>query len=384
MTDVLDDVKLDKCKILIVDDIQDNVIMLGAHLKSKGYNVITANNGVKALSLAVQESPDLIMMDINMPQLSGLDACAQLKQNTATRNIPVILVTAHSDVDDIVTGFEVGADDYLIKPYNYMEMQARVRSMLRVRKFQEELLIANKKLDEINHSLEEKVKQQVSELERANKLRRFFSPQIVETIVGDNETMLNEHRREISVVFLDLRNFTSFAEQNDAAKVIQTVNELHSTVGPLIFKHRGTLERFTGDGMMVFLGDPEPIPDHPEKAVEMRDKYGLDGAMIGRASIGNPWFFNHVKHYFKTAEHLPYPMIDERIDLARRHLEMSIKWKGEKLGVLETRRHYSNYFKGIPDFKKHRTKMVTCDYSAQLFDLFDELKVRFKNKELAY
>ncbi|MCH2176223.1 MAG: response regulator [Lentisphaeria bacterium] len=269
MTDVLDDVKLDKCKILIVDDIQDNVIMLGAHLKSKGYNVITANNGVKALSLAVQESPDLIMMDINMPQLSGLDACAQLKQNTATRNIPVILVTAHSDVDDIVTGFEVGADDYLIKPYNYMEMQARVRSMLRVRKFQEELLIANKKLDEINHSLEEKVKQQVSELERANKLRRFFSPQIVETIVGDNETMLNEHRREISVVFLDLRNFTSFAEQNDAAKVIQTVNELHSTVGPLIFKHRGTLERFTGDGMMVFLGDPEPIPDHPEKAVEM-------------------------------------------------------------------------------------------------------------------
>ena len=122
----------------------------------------------------------------------------------------------------------------------------------------------------------------------------------------------------------------------------------------------------------------------PEKAVEMRDKYGLDGAMIGRASIGNPWFFNHVKHYFKTAEHLPYPMINERIEMARRHLEMSIKWKGEKLGVLETRRHYSNYFKGIPDFKKHRTKMVTCDYSAQLFDLFDELKVRFKNKELAY
>ena len=122
----------------------------------------------------------------------------------------------------------------------------------------------------------------------------------------------------------------------------------------------------------------------PEKAVEMRDKYGLDGAMIGRASIGNPWFFNHVKHYFKTAEHLPYPMINERIDMARRHLEMSIKWKGEKLGVLETRRHYSNYFKGIPDFKKHRTIMVTCDYSSQLFDLFDELKVRFKNKELAY
>ena len=115
----------------------------------------------------------------------------------------------------------------------------------------------------------------------------------------------------------------------------------------------------------------------PEKAVEMRDKFGLDGAMIGRASIGNPWFFNQVKYFFKTGEHLPQPTINERINMAEAHLKMSIKWKGEKLGVLETRRHYSNYFKGIPDFKKYRTIMVTSDFSKDIFNLFAELKERF-------
>ena len=121
----------------------------------------------------------------------------------------------------------------------------------------------------------------------------------------------------------------------------------------------------------------------PEKALEMRDKFGLDGAMIGRASIGNPWFFNQVKHFFKTGEHLPQPTINERINMAEAHLKMSIKWKGEKLGVLETRRHYSNYFKGIPDFKKYRTIMVTSDFSKDIFNLFAELKERFGAHKLA-
>ena len=121
----------------------------------------------------------------------------------------------------------------------------------------------------------------------------------------------------------------------------------------------------------------------PEKAVEMRDKFGLDGAMIGRASIGNPWFFNLVKHFFKTGQHLPQPTLFERINMAEEHLKMAIKWKGERLGVLETRRHYSNYFKGIPDFKKYRTIMVTSDFSKDIFNLFTELKERFRAHKLA-
>ena len=118
----------------------------------------------------------------------------------------------------------------------------------------------------------------------------------------------------------------------------------------------------------------------PERALEMRDKYGLDGAMIGRASIGNPWFFNQVKHYFKTGTHMRPPTISERIRMAEKHLLMSIDWKGEKLGVLETRRHYSNYFRGIPDFKKYRNIMVTTDYSDELLLLFSDLKKQFNSK----
>ena len=115
----------------------------------------------------------------------------------------------------------------------------------------------------------------------------------------------------------------------------------------------------------------------PEKAMEMRDSYGLDGAMIGRAAIGYPWFFNEVKHYFNTGRHLEKPTIAQRVEMARRHLQMAIDWKGEVLGVLETRRHYTNYFKGIPNFKPFRTRMVTSDHSADVFAAFDAVETTF-------
>ncbi len=121
----------------------------------------------------------------------------------------------------------------------------------------------------------------------------------------------------------------------------------------------------------------------PERAVEMRDQYGLDGAMIGRASIGYPWFFKEVKHFIKTGEHLPPPTIEERVIAARRHLQMSIDWKGEKLGVFETRRHYTNYFKGIPHFKEYRTKMVTSDHPDDVFAAFDEVQEKFAGFQFA-
>ena len=119
----------------------------------------------------------------------------------------------------------------------------------------------------------------------------------------------------------------------------------------------------------------------PEKAAEMRDSYGLDGAMIGRASIGNPWFFNEVKHFFKTGEHLAPPTIAQRVEVARRHLQMAIDWKGDRLGVVETRRHYTNYFKGIPHFKEYRMKMVTSDDPKDVYAVFDEVLDKFGNYE---
>ena len=123
--------------------------------------------------------------------------------------------------------------------------------------------------------------------------------------------------------------------------------------------------------------------DSPEKAVLMRDRYGLDGAMIGRATIGNPWFFKQVKHYFKNGTHLPPVSMPERVEAARRHLEMAIAWKGEILGVFETRRHYTNYFKGIPHFKEYRMKMVTSDASKDVFAAFDEVLEKFGDHQFA-
>ena len=121
----------------------------------------------------------------------------------------------------------------------------------------------------------------------------------------------------------------------------------------------------------------------PERAMEMRDSYGLDGAMIGRACIGNPWFFKQVKHYFETGTHLEPISMYERVEAARRHLKMAIDWKGEVLGVLETRRHYTNYFKGIPNFKPYRTKMVTSDHSQDVFNAFDEVETKFAAHQFA-
>ena len=123
--------------------------------------------------------------------------------------------------------------------------------------------------------------------------------------------------------------------------------------------------------------------DTPERAAIMRDEFGLDGAMIGRASIGNPWFFAQVKHYFKTKEHLPPPTIKDRVEMARRHLQMAIDWKGDKLGVFETRRHYTNYFKGIPHFKEYRLQMVTLDNAFEVFEVFDQVASNFQEVEVS-
>ncbi|MCJ8328769.1 MAG: response regulator [Lentisphaeria bacterium] len=296
--------------ILVVDDIKDNVLMLSAHLKAKKYKILQAFNGVDAIKIAITELPDLILLDVKMPQMSGHDVCAQLKQHESTKLIPIILVTAHSETSEIVKGFEIGADDYLIKPYNYMEMLARVRSMLRIQDAQMQALEANRKLDELNQNLEEKVQLQVSELAKANRLRRFFSPQIVDSILSENaDDILKEHRREITVVFLDLRNFTRFADSYSPQIVIQSIREFHAIVGPIIFKHQGTLERFTGDGLMVFLGDPEPMENHATEAIKMVEEihesmldleaewkekeYNLElgiGLATGEASLGTIGF----------------------------------------------------------------------------------------------
>lgn len=292
-----------------MDDLPDNVTMLAAHLRAKGYTTLKAYGGAEAIRVIEEESPDLVLLDVNMPTIDGLEVCRRLKKHEKTRMLPIILVTAHSETADILRGFETGADDYLIKPFNYTEMLARVRSMLRIRDTQQMLMRVNGALEDLNRNLEQKVSDQVQELERVNRLRRFFSSQIVDSIVAGKSDVLRSHRSEITVVFLDLRHFTAFAESNPPEEVIDTIREMHETVGPIIFEYKGTLERFTGDGIMVFLGDPEPMADHAVQSVKMAKRiqtaveplcevwtekgYGLGlgiGICTGVASLGTIGF----------------------------------------------------------------------------------------------
>lgn len=122
--------------------------------------------------------------------------------------------------------------------------------------------------------------------------------------------------------------------------------------------------------------------DSAEKALEYKNRFGLDGMMIGRAAIGYPWIFNEIKHYFETGEHLPKPNIDARVEAAKNHLQWAMDWKGEKLGILETRRHYTNYFKGLPNFKEFRSRMVSSENPEFIFATFNEVLERYSGMEL--
>ena len=250
-------------KILVVDDVPVNVKLLADLLAVKGYAVVTATNGPEALEKIEKEQPGLVLLDVMMPGMSGYDVCRKIRQNAATAVLPVIMVTALDPTQERVKGIDAGADDFLTKPINQPELLARVKSLLRIKLLHDELA-------EWNRSLAQRVEQQLAQLDRLERLKRFFSPQLAELIVsGDTEDPLKSHRREITVVFLDLRGFTAFAETSEPEEVMGVLREYHVAMGRLIVEHEGTLERFTGDGMMIFFNDPVQVPDGPERAVRM-------------------------------------------------------------------------------------------------------------------
>jgi adenylate cyclase len=195
--------------------------------------------------------------------MSGYDVCRKIRENPVTAMLPVVMVTALDPTQERVKGIEAGADDFLTKPINQPELLARVKSLLRIKVLHDELA-------DWNRTLEQRVEQQLAQLDRLERLKRFFSPQLAELIVsGETEDPLKSHRREITVVFLDLRGFTAFAETAEPEEVMAVLREYHTVMGRLILKYDGTLERFTGDGMMIFFNDPVPVPDAAERAVRM-------------------------------------------------------------------------------------------------------------------
>ena len=263
--------------ILVVDDVPDNIDILQMRLESQGYDVITAGDGEQALAIVRERLPDLVLMDIMMPKLDGIAAMKQLKADPGLPFLPVILVTARADTNDVIAGIEAGGDDYLTKPVDQAALMARVRAMLRIKALHDTVQDqAGKLADQTaelamwNQELETRVQAQLGEIERMSTLKRFLAPQLAEMIVSSGDEKI--------LVFCDLRGFTAFAVGAEPEEVLDLLSEYHAVLGPLIIRSEGTLDHFSGDGLMVIFNDPLPCPDPAERAVrmavEMREAVG--------------------------------------------------------------------------------------------------------------
>ena len=269
--------------ILVVDDDEANRDVLGRRLQRLGYGVIEARDGIEALALLAEAEIDLVLLDVMMPRLDGFAVLARHHDDPAIRDIPVIMISALDDLASVVRCIEAGAEDYLTKPFDPVLLKARVGACMEKKRLRdaEKALLATveaqaAELRAWNDQLAQRVAEQVREVERLNLMQRFIPPQLAEVIASGGAELLKSHRREITVLFCDLRGFTPFAERAEPEDVMAVLAELHGAVGPLIFEQGGTLAQFTGDGMMVFFNDPIPCDDPARRAVAlalgMRDR----------------------------------------------------------------------------------------------------------------
>ncbi len=257
-------------KVLVVDDTPHNVKLLADLLAVKGYVVATAVDGAQALASVASDKPDLILLDIMMPGLSGYDVCRRLRADAETALLPIVLVTSLDPNQERIKGIEAGADDFLSKPINQPELFARVRSLLRVKSLQDEVRRQADALKEWNTKLEERVADQVTQLARLGQLKRFFSPQIADAIIAAGESsILAPHRREICYVFTDLRGFTAFTDAVEPEEVQAVLHDYHAAMGEIITRHEGTVDRFAGDGILIFFNDPFPVTEPGKRAATM-------------------------------------------------------------------------------------------------------------------
>ena len=268
-----------RARILVVDDTPLNLKLLGDLLAVKGYAISTAASGEEALATMTAEMPDIVLLDVMMPGLSGYDVCRRIRADPATALLPVVMVTSLDPQQERIHGIEAGADDFLSKPINQPELFARVRSLLRIKSLQDEVRRQAEALKQWNAKLEDRVRDQVAELQRLSQLKRFFAPAVAEAIVNAGEqSILAPHRREICYVFVDLRGFTAFTDSAEPEEVQAVLHDYHAAMGRLITEHEGTLDRFAGDGILVFFNDPLPIPEPGKRAARM--------ALAMRAAFG--------------------------------------------------------------------------------------------------
>ena len=256
-------------RILVVDDNATNRDIITTRLETHGYETLQAADGEEALAAVKQHRPDLVLLDVMMPKVDGIEACRRLKGDATLPFLPIILVTAKVDSKDIVAGLDAGADEYLTKPVDQAALVARVRSVLRVKALHDQVQAQAADLATWNRTLEQRVTEQVAEIERIGRLKRFLPPQIAQLVSSGDEGVLESHRREVTVVFCDLRGFTAFAESAEPEEVIAVLRDYHNALGTLIDRFEGTVERFAGDGIMVLFNDPLPCETPWARAVQM-------------------------------------------------------------------------------------------------------------------
>jgi DNA-binding response OmpR family regulator len=296
-------------RLLVVDDVPENVRLLAAVLTSQGYEVLTAPDGLVALEVVESQDPDLILLDVMMPGLDGYEVCRRLRENDETAVLPVIMVTS-SLGEEKTRAIEAGADDFIPKPFNHGELLTRVRSLLRIKRYHDTIKAQAAELADLNHTLERRVQEQVGELGRLRRLRRFLSPQLADAVVSSgDETILESHRTEVAMFFADLRGWTSFVDAVEPEDLMRVLHEFHEVIGKLVKRFDATVGFLEGDGVQLFFNDPIAIPDAPLRAVRLgcalrnemagltavwqRRGYDLDvgaGITLGYATCGEVGF----------------------------------------------------------------------------------------------
>ena len=256
-------------RILVVDDVRENVRLLEAVLEAHGYEVVSATDGHAALELAVSAKPDLVLLDVLMPQPDGYTVCRRLREQDETAVLPVIMLTA-SEGAEKTRSIEAGADDFITKPFNQEELLIRIRSLLRIKRYHDTIKSQAVELRDLNRTLEKRVRTQLEQLERLQRLRRFLSPQLAEAIVSSgDESILRSHRRQVAMIFVDLRGWTTFVDAVEPEELMRVLREFHDTIGGLVRRFDATVGFIEGDGVQLFFNDPIEVPDAALRAIRL-------------------------------------------------------------------------------------------------------------------
>jgi len=315
--------------ILIVDDLEQNRFILKEILTTLGHQSIEAENGKEAMEILNQTDIDLILLDFMMPDMDGEAVLTRVKESATLKAIPVLMISAIDEMDQIVRCIELGADDYLAKPFSPVILRARIKSCLQKKYFYDKEKEYLDQIEENNSLLEEKVATQLLEIEKKNRLEKYFSANIVKALMADSEAVrLSSSREKLTVLFSDVRGFTSLTESMEPEETIEILNEYLSEMTKLIFLHEGTLNKFLGDGIMVFFGNPIPQEDHALKAVklaidmqnkliDLQKQWFKDGKKPLTVGIGINSGYMTVGN-IGSEKHMEYTVIGSHVNLAAR------------------------------------------------------------------